>query len=315
MDSQVNPPHGKSWDFHVVVDTSFLEVQSDAGFTPANNKHVLSICNDFEDGKWRYEKFQNFVWDNIAQTSLSYRERESLAGNAHSLLVQAAKKLRLSDKDINKGSELAEIVLYGLMRRHFGALPVVPKIFYKQNTQDNAKGADSVHIVVEGDDFTVWFGEAKFYNSLEDKRLLEIVKSVGHSLETKKLKKENSIITNVSDIDALVLDEGLRGRIKEALDEKNSIDALKPKIHVPILILHECSLTASSSDLSSEYLMQLREDHIDRANAYFKKQVGELAGTVYKYGEVTFHIVLFPVPSKKTAIDQFLGSVQHFKGE
>ena len=54
------------------------------------------------------------------------------------------------------------------MKDYYNALPVVPKIFYKQNRNDNAKGADSVHLVLTDDmsDFSVWFGEAKFYKSL-----------------------------------------------------------------------------------------------------------------------------------------------------
>ena len=52
-------------------------------------------------------------------------------------------------KTDTEGSELAEILLYGIMHHHYKALPVVPKIFNKQNSNDNAKGADSVHIVLE----------------------------------------------------------------------------------------------------------------------------------------------------------------------
>lgn len=120
------------------------------------------------------------------------RKREAaLADQSHTSLVAAAQNLRLTDSDdIGQGSEIAEVFLYGLMKHHFGALPVVPKIFYKQNVQDNAKGADSVHIVVNGDDFTLWFGEAKFYNSIDDGRLDSVVASVVASLQTNKLKKK-----------------------------------------------------------------------------------------------------------------------------
>jgi hypothetical protein len=77
------------------------------------------------------------------------------------------------------------------MRHKYDAIPVVPKIFYKQNSGDNAKGADSVHIVVnENGRFTLWFGEAKFYKSIEDARLPGIIKSIGNSLSTDKLKKK-----------------------------------------------------------------------------------------------------------------------------
>ncbi|WP_248127474.1 HamA C-terminal domain-containing protein [Brucella pituitosa] len=131
------------------------------------NERLLSYVNDFEDGKWCYKDFQNFIWGNIAQTALSERERAALVDQGFTALLAAAKNLRLTDNDkVGEGSEIAEIFLYGLMRAHFKALPVVPKIFYKQNSQDNAKGADSVHIVVDGNDFTLWFGEAKFYNSI-----------------------------------------------------------------------------------------------------------------------------------------------------
>ena len=39
---------------------------------------------------------------------------------------------------------------------------------FKQNNQDNAKGADSVHIVIENENnFSLWLGEAKFYTNIE----------------------------------------------------------------------------------------------------------------------------------------------------
>ncbi|ENM5732834.1 DUF1837 domain-containing protein, partial [Vibrio mimicus] len=171
-------------DFEILIDDSLsnlVEQPCQSG----DKKHILSLVNDFEDGEWRYNKFQSFVWDNIAETSLSFNERQSLVDSSFSLLTAAARNLRLTDKDKNNGSELAEIALYGLMKHHYKALPVVPKIFYKQNTKDYAKGADSVHIVVdENNDFSLWFGEAKFYNSIEDTRLGSIIESVNNSLET-----------------------------------------------------------------------------------------------------------------------------------
>src|SRR5690554_755188 len=207
-------------DFEILINCSFSDLCTDTSLTPINNKSVLNFVNNYEDSEWRYNHFQNFIWDNITETALSHKERESLVNNHHSLLTYAAKNLRLSDKsgDISKGSEIAEIVLYAIMKHHFNALPVVPKIFYKQNAQDNTKGADSVHIIIKNDtDFSIWFGEAKFYNSIEDARIPEIITSVANSLLTGKLKKENSIVTNLPDIDSLIGDETLRNSIKSAL--------------------------------------------------------------------------------------------------
>ena len=310
-------------NFEILIDETFANINTDESLNPIANKKVLSLINDFEDGSWRYTNFQRFIWDNIAETSLSYKERESLVGEPQTTLATAARNLRLTDKedgtakdkDISRGSELAEIVLYGLMKHHYGALPVVPKIFYKQNPQDNAKGADSVHIVIEGENnFSIWFGEAKFYNSIENARLDTIIESVENSIKTDKLRKENCIITNVSDIDYLITNEELRGKIKELLSQKTSIDGLRSKLHIPILILHECKKTKEATDLTQEYKDAIVAYHKDRAIAYFKKQLDKIKNT-HRYSEITFHLILFPVPCKKMIVDKFVANVEYQKNQ
>lgn len=301
--------------FDILIDDSFANTNTNASLSPTHNKRVLSLINDFEDGKWRFEKFQNFIWDNIAETALSFKERESLVNKSHSTLTTAAQNLRLTDKDgdISKGSELAEIILYGIMKHHYNALPVVPKIFYKQNPQDNAKGCDSVHIVLEnGNDFSIWFGEAKFYNGIEDARLGVILDSVENSLLTDKIKKENSIITNVSDINHLIDDKELVLKIKDALSTKESIDNIKPKLHIPILLLHECDITKKQTSLTNEYKNEVIKYHKERSESYFKKQIGQFGG-IHKYSEILFHIILFPVPSKKDIVDKFVSIADFYK--
>lgn len=294
-------------NFETLVNDTFSKLNSDDSITPIHNKYVLSFINDFEDTEWRYMHFQNFIWDNIAETTLTHKERESLVNKHHSILSYAAKNLRLSDKsgDISKGSEIAEIVLYAIMKHYFNALPVVPKIFYKQNAQDNAKGADSVHIIIENEnDYSIWFGEAKFYNSIEDARLNEIVASVEKSLSTEKLKKENSIITNVSDIDLLIGNQKLRNSIKAELSVTESIDSIKPKLHIPILLLHECEITQKQTTLTDSYRSELIDYYKNRAESFFKKQINKIGDIPY-YSEIKFHLILFPVPLKKTIVDQF----------
>ena len=231
-------------EFDILIDDFLYNVSPDEEIGYCKTEKILSLTNDFENGDWRYSKFQSFIWDNISETALSFRERESLIDKGYNTLVESAKKLRLTDleKDqTGQGSELAEIILYGVMKHHYHALPVVPKIFYKQNVQDNAKGSDSVHIVLESDnDFSLWLGEAKFYNSIEDDRLGSVITSIENSLQLEKLKKENSIITNLSDLDGLLDKESdVYKKIMDLLAKEKSIDDLKPKLHVPILLLYE----------------------------------------------------------------------------
>jgi hypothetical protein len=297
-------------NFEIILDDIFSVLTLDSSLEPIDNKNVLSIINGFEDGQWRFDNFHKFVWNNIKETALSYKERQALIVEGEdSILTEAAKNLRLaeSEDDIGRGSEIAEIVLYGIMKNHYKALPIVPKIFYKQNTQDNAKGSDSVHIVLEGDDkFTLWLGESKFYSTIENARLSKIIGSVKDSLSLKKLKKENSIITNVSDLnDFKEISDEQRKRIKEILSQSETIDKIKPILNIPILLLHECKITKGCTHLSDEYVQEIKNYHRDRATQYFKKQIVECSD-VDMYSEIKFHIILFPVPEKEIIVDKFI---------
>lgn len=307
---------GTNIQFDILFDESFTSINTQQGLNPIDNKFVLSLVNDFEDGAWRYVKFQDFVWDNIIETALSKSERDKLINQDHTRLRNAAKNLRLTDKEKEKGkgSELAEIVLYGIMKHYYGALSVVPKIFYKQNTQDNAKGADSVHIVVENNnDFSLWLGEAKFYNSIEDARLNSIIESVGNSLNTDKIKKENSIITNIQDLGLVVDNEELLKKIKTMLCENRTIDDIKPKLHIPILLLHECEKTKLTTEMSESYRKEIVDYHKNRAQSYFSKQISALANSIHRYSSITFHLILFPVPDKERIVNSFIKMVEFYK--
>lgn len=294
--------------FEIIVKDIFDNLKFDTTLTPTNNKQVVGFINDFENGSWRFDKFQNFIWDNIKETALSYSERKALIDKGEgSVLSQAAKNLRLIETTNGRGSEIGEIALYGIMKNHYKALPIVPKIFYKQNKKDEAKGSDSIHIVIESENsFSIWFGESKFYNSIENARLDEIVKSVKDSISLEKLKKENSIITNLSDInDFEEISNELKIKIKSSLAQDESIDNIKPILNVPILLLYECEETKKQDSLSDEYKNKIIEIQKDRATAYFAKQI-EQCKEVHLYEKINFHIILFPVADKGKIVDTFI---------
>lgn len=296
--------------FDILIKDIFDNVKLDKDLTPTHNKSVLWLLNDFENGSWRFDKFQNYIWDNIKETALSHSERKALIDKGEgTVLNESAKKLRLveGEKAFGRGSEIAEIVLYGIMKDYYTALPIVPKIFYKQNVKDEVKGADSVHIVIESESkFSLWFGESKFYSSIDDARLDKIVESVKDSISLEKIKKENSIITNLSDIKNFdKISPELREKIIMSLSQGESVDNLKPILNIPILLLHECKITQSQTVLSEEYKRDLINTYKDRATAYFKKQIEECKG-VHLYDKINFHIILFPVADKKKIVDTFI---------
>lgn len=299
--------------FNVIIDCAFKEITKDVTLSPIDKKYSVCMVNDFEDGSWNLEAFHDFIWDNIAQTALNKQERDALGGRPFALLKRAAKNLRITDNDTT-GGEIAEILLYSVMLHHYHALPIVPKIYYKQNANDFAKGADSVHIVLESDgSFSFWLGEAKFYNSLESARLDTVVNSVHDTLTTDKIRKENSIITGVKDLDDFDIPEEIVGKIKALLNKDTSIDKLKPHLHIPILLLHECNITSKANCLDGKYIEAIKEQYAQKATAYFSKQIEKCKDDIYLYSDISFHLILVPVPNKEDIVNMFVKKAKEFR--
>lgn len=296
--------------FELLEDINLSEICVDQ----SANRKLLSLSNDFEEGKWRDTHFIRFILNNIGETALTEEERQKALGiNLYGALQNAISRLRLVEEDKGKGGEIAEIILYGIMRQYYNALPVVPKIFYKQNDKDNAKGADSVHICLEDEGkFSLWLGEAKFYNSIDDGRLDNPVNSVLSSLENHALRKETSIICNLKEMELLIKSHNIIKQIKEALHPETNIEKIRSLLHVPILLLHECSITAGASELTDELKNRIIEKHRNCAINYFKKldnKNPKRENPIYKLDEIKFHLILLPVPKKDMIISMFYKKV------
>jgi hypothetical protein len=319
---------GKKIDkFDVAFHGDLMSFCPDIDVEVIDGREVLSILNDYSDKKWQKQKFLSFIWNNIALTALSKHERDKLVDSSYSTMIAAAKKLRLLDRtngdQDTEGSELAEIILYGIMHHHYGALPVVPKIFNKQNPQDNAKGADSIHLVPDDSgDFSIWHGEAKFYNSIDDVRLPAIVTSVLNSLEKSAIVNENRIMSSSSDLKIYLKDSPeLLAKVLELLDDEASLDPIKARLNIPILLLHECKITSSHQEMCKEYVQQVLDFQRVRASKFYKKlhkkaeKDDDKNTPVINFNKITLHFIFFPVPDKKAIVNDFLTEVDHFKSK
>lgn len=137
---------------------------------------------------------------------------------------------------------------------------------------------------------------------------------MAESLKLEKLKKENSVICNVSDLVDVIDDPDILGKIRALLSHDASIDLLKPRLCIPILLLHECELTSAATQWSEDYEGSIVEHHRERALSYFRKQVEKIGDSISMYKEITFHVILFPVPNKERIVSGFLGAAAFHKG-
>ena len=91
-------------------------------------------------------------------------------------------------------------------------------------------------------------------------------------------------------------------------------ERIRKRLHVPILLLHECDKTQKATELSETYLEEIKRYHLDRAVNYFNIQNGkQKKQNVHGYDNIQFHLILFPVPNKNEIVNWFVERAKQIK--
>lgn len=160
----------------------------------------------------------------------------------------------------------------------------------------------------------MWLGEAKFYNDIADERLYEPINSVFDTISTDKIKKENSIVTSIKDLEYVITDPVIRKNVQTILRRDTSIDEIRKRLHIPILLLHECKKTDDTTELTETYLNDIKEYHLNRAQKYFVLQNNkQKKENIHGYEHIQFHLILFPVPQKGDIVNWFIERAKQIK--
>lgn len=263
-------------------------------------ERLIGLANGYEDLKWREELFVDTIVDYLPLCALSAEERDKCQQRAHSLTKRAVNQLRCyneNKKDANSG-EIGEILLYGIMQYYFHADESVPKIFYKQNRNNLVTGADSIHIIVEENEFSFWLGESKLYEDL-NQAMTSAVESVKAMLDRAKLNKEKSYISGINDIRNSASLSKYKDEIIAILSESESVDKFRCKLHVPILLMSEDKEVREAQELNDALKMRLKEKYIRNAVIFFEKLKSAFASDANLCKGVKFHLILFPVHDVK----------------
>lgn len=293
--------------FQVVVHDDVMTLARE---TAQRNHRYMNIINNYEMGKWRYTSFSKFIWDNIALTALSKEERDSCCGQVGTIMWKAATRLRILEADSpSNGSEVAEILLYGIMNHYFKALPIVPKIFHKQNNNLHAFGADSVHITKTEDDVNFWLGEAKFYKTLN---FIDLLDSIQNVVTRTYIQNENKVIREIKELQD-ILGEELYNKTKNLLSDDTSLDECISRLHVPMLVLVECPMVAGAVKFSNDFIKEVTEKYRSDALNYFHRQFDSMSEIHPLYHSITFHLILFPVPDKKYIQEDFVNKARAWR--
>lgn len=244
-------------------------------------------CSDYESKKWRANDFAEYLIEWLPEFALNFSEYSNFNGSTgRKLLKKAAHNIYTSLKKENRG-EFGEILLHALIREHFNSKPVVSKVYYKTSSNDTVKGFDAVHLVEADNDFEIWLGEVKFYSDYSG-AIRDVCEEIEDHLKNGFLRNEFMFIEGK-------IDEkwSLSNKFKELISGRISLDEIKKKICIPVLITYDTTIY----NKYEEYCDLFRKDILEECRKIEDKIFKSLGDFSLK-----MHVFLVPLADKQELV-------------
>ncbi|MER8745494.1 DUF1837 domain-containing protein [Mesorhizobium sp. M1004] len=152
-----------------------------------------ACCAGFELQAWRCKPFVNHLIEWLPDYALAESELNVSHGNIYVKLQQAAARVYTSAKYKKRG-EAGEIALHAVCRDYFDTMPIAPRVFYKNASNDVVKSFDMVHARFPlGGDLELWLGESKLFTNSSD-AISDAISSVGAHIKQGFLTNEKLLL-------------------------------------------------------------------------------------------------------------------------
>lgn len=254
--------------------------------------HTAIYCG-YESGEWNYRQFFTWVNEHIMTFALNSKEIRLLGDrSAPEQVERAAGNIYSSrHKFLNRG-ELGELILHGLIRDIYNTTPLISKIYRKTATGDTVKGADCVHVIeIDGEIDSLWLGESKF-KKVASRGIGEAVKSVTEMIDSLSNWEEFIVIKQHLDDDLAI-----SNKVERMLSKASSLDDIKAKICVPVLITYESDAARDALAHTEEFVTQLNEEVEPHIKSFLDK--------TEHIQDVDIHVFFMPLKSKDALVTMF----------
>jgi hypothetical protein len=251
---------------------------------------LLGLCAGYEAGAWRADAFAKALIRNLPQFALPIERWQSFnTATGVEQLARAARAIYTTDKYEKRG-EVGELMLFAIMREHYGSEPIVSKFYFKSSSNDTVKGFDAVHVVSGDDGPELWLGEVKFYTNLSA-AMRDVLKEIHEHLEIDFLRDEFMWIENKMGSGAAHAQ-----RIRQLLDDSTSLDEVFKVMHIPVLLTYKSKAVGGHSVVDQNYLEAIAEELSDHFDVFRVKELPT---------NVRIHVFLVPLLGKARLLEAF----------
>lgn len=280
-------------DIDEVISRSFKLNFTHHSPSPTNKRGHSGVFCDYESGDWNYRQFVSWINEHIMSFALSPKELVDLGDrNVAEKMERAASNVYGRKNKVERRGEIGELILHGLVRDVFGTKPLISKLYFKTAPGETVKGADCVHIVeVDEEIESLWLGEAKFYRD-GNAGVEAAVASVKDMLTRFKDRQEFVVIRNHLDGSDPIMQKA-----EQLLSDAVSLDKIRAKITIPILVTYESEVTQRHTADSDTFRRELRAELMP----FISKYIEDTADIE----EVELHIFLMPLKSKADLVGLF----------
>lgn len=275
-----------------VFDNFKLQYSLHADIDTKDGRGYTGVFCDYESGEWNYRQFIAWIAEHLPSFALTPEEFTDLNDrNMLEKLERAAGIIYGRKNIVDRRGEFGELILHGLIRDIYQTTPLISKIFYKTGVGETVKGADCVHVIEkDGEIDSLWLGEAKFYKD-GNAGLTEAVKSVEDMLNRLANREEFLTIRHhLKDSTA-----SISKKAEELLSDATSLDKIKAKICVPMLVTYDSDVTNAHIADTSVFRQELNTELQPFIEKYLSKTTG--------IKEVDVHIFFMPLKSKKRLVE------------
>lgn len=249
---------------------------------------LSGICIGFERGEWRNDRFSQYVFNFLPEFALTWSERQKCNDKTAVELLRKAAQIIYQTEKYSKRGEFGELILLAVLKELFNTIPAICKIYYKSSVNETVKGFDAVHVIVIGDSLELWLGEVKFYNNINN-AIYDVVKELDVHSKTDYLRNEFALISNKID-DSWEHSE----KLLKLLDPNTSLDKIFDRTCIPILLTYDSDVINNYENLKKEYQNKIEEEIRKHYDVFLKSKLPK---------DLRIHLILLPLKSKKTLVD------------
>lgn len=249
----------------------------------------FDINPDNGDSEYRWKPFIKLLQGVISEFAFGFHEGVTvLQTEILQKLCEAAKSIRCD----GKGGDIGELILHLLLRDFHDTIPLLSKIYFKDNRGIPVHGFDAVHI--QPDEKTLWLGESKLYKDGKD-GVLALIDDIKKHINGDYLNNEFALISKKVKICPEIPKKDYWINL---MHENTKMADVLNSITIPLLCTYTSSNFSNFKEATEEFIVSYEKEVRELKKNFDEKNDHPLKT------DLNIILLLFPIKCKDELVEK-----------